>query len=179
MGLDITKIKPRKVKIADKDAILVDSYRTFEGEIGDSPKEKITVCMLPLSSVDPVTDLHWLKKRNPQTDWKNLTFDLNRNGRCYMPWPLSPEEFIDGSPVTSCIPKDEKGKAIMKPVLRHVNIGESFITDPGSSEITIRVVIQQYFHNDGRPHLYPIVYMSKRFMEMESCYSIQEQLLAA
>jgi len=56
--LDITKIKPRKVKIAEKDAILVDSYRTFEVKIGDSPKEKITECMLPLGSVDPVLDLH-------------------------------------------------------------------------------------------------------------------------
>jgi len=123
--------------------------------------------------------LRLLKNRNPQTD-QNLTSEFHWNGRQYICWPVSPEEFIDGSPVMSCIPKDEKGRAIVtKPVMRHANIGESFATDPDSSQITIGVVIQQYFHNDGRPQLHLIAYMSKRFMEMESRYSIQEQLLAA
>ena len=68
---------------------------------------------------------------------------------------------------------------MMKLVLRHANISEYFVMDPDSSQITIGVVIQQYFHNDGRPQLYSIAYISKRFTEMESRHSIQERLLSA
>ena len=109
MGLKITKIKPRKVKVADKDTIMIDSYCSFEAKIGDLPKETITAYTFPLGSIDLILGLPWLQKHNPHTDWKKLAFEFNRNGRRYMLWPAkptpdiriaSPEEFasfIDGN----------------------------------------------------------------------------------
>jgi len=82
--------------MADKDVILVDGYCTFGAKIGDSPKEKTTVCTFPLGSADPVLGLRWFKKRNPRTDWKTLTFYLNRNGRRYMLWPVRLKELVGG-----------------------------------------------------------------------------------
>ena len=84
MGLEVTKIKPRKVKVADKDIVLVNGFCTFEMKIGDLPKETITAYTFPLGSIDLILGLPWLQKHNPHTDWKNLTFEFNRNGRQYM-----------------------------------------------------------------------------------------------
>jgi len=108
MGSEITKIKPRKVKIADKDTVMVDGYCTFEAKIGDLPKETISAYTFPLGSVDLILGLPWLQKHNPRTDWEKLTFEFDRNGRRYMLWPsrptpdiriAAPEEFasfVDG-----------------------------------------------------------------------------------
>ena len=90
MGLEITTIKPRKVKIADKDTVMVDGYCTFEAKIGDLPKETITAYTFPLGSIDLILGLPWLQKHNPRTDWEKLTFEFSRNGRHYMLWPAKP-----------------------------------------------------------------------------------------
>jgi len=42
IGAKVTKIKPKKVRIADKDVVMVNGYCTFEAKIGDLPKERIT-----------------------------------------------------------------------------------------------------------------------------------------
>jgi len=68
MGLEITKIKPRKVKIADKDMVMVTGYCTFEAKIEDLPKETITAYTFPLGSIDLILGLPWLQKHNPHTD---------------------------------------------------------------------------------------------------------------
>ena len=108
LGLEVTKIKPRKVKVADKDTVMVNGYCTFEAKIGDLPKETITAYTFPLGTIDLILGLPWLQKHNPHTDWNKLTFEFNRNGRRYMLWPAkpvpdiriaSPEEFasfVDG-----------------------------------------------------------------------------------
>ena len=90
MGLEISKIKPRKVKVADKDIVVIDSYCTFEAKIGDLPKETITAYTFPLGSIDLILGLPWLQKHNPHTDWRKFTFEFNRNGRRYMLWPAKP-----------------------------------------------------------------------------------------
>jgi len=90
IGAKITKIKPKKVRIADKDVVMVDGYCTFEAKIGDLPKERITAYTFPLGSIDLILGLPWLQKHNPRTDWKNLTFEFYRNGRRYMLWPAKP-----------------------------------------------------------------------------------------
>ena len=129
MGLEIMKIKPKKVKIADKDTVMVNGYCTFEAKIGDLPKERITAYTFPLGSVDLILGLPWLQKHNPRTDWRKLTFEFNQNGRRYMLWPAkptpdiriaSPEDFasfVDGdtsffliAPPKSRIPKNGKEK---------------------------------------------------------------------
>ena len=121
MGLEITLIKPKKVKIGDKQIVMVNGYCTVEAKIGDLPKERITAYTFPLSSIDLILGLPWLQKHNPRTDWRNLTFEFNRNGRRYMLWPAkptpdiriaSPEEFA------SFIDKDTSFFLIAPPKVR-------------------------------------------------------------
>src|ERR1700737_2085722 len=88
MGLKVTRIKPRKVKVADKDVVMVNGYCTFDMKIGDLPKETITAYTFPLGSMDLILGLPWLQKHNPRTDWENLTFEFTRNGRRFMLWRL-------------------------------------------------------------------------------------------
>ena len=90
IGTKIIKIKPKKVRIADKDVVMVDGYCTFEAKIGDLAKETITAYTFPLGSVDLILGLPWLQKHNPRTDWQKLTFEFDRNGRRYMLWPAKP-----------------------------------------------------------------------------------------
>jgi hypothetical protein len=94
LGLKVTRIKPRKVKVADKDTVMVDGYATVEIKVGDLPKETITAYTFPLGSIDLILGLPWLQKHNPRTDWKNLTFEFTRNGRQYMLWPAKPAPTI-------------------------------------------------------------------------------------
>src|SRR6202451_4640737 len=104
LGLKVTKIRPRKVKVADKDTVMVDGYATLEIKVGDLPKETITAYTFPLGSIDLILGLPWLQKHNPRTDWKNLSFEVTQNGRQYMLWPskpapsiriATPEEMVD------------------------------------------------------------------------------------
>ena len=90
IGVEITKIKPKKVRIADKDVVMVDGYCTFEVKIEDLPKERITAYTFPLGIVDLILGSPWLQKHNPHTNWKKLTFEFTRNGRRYMLWPAKP-----------------------------------------------------------------------------------------
>ena len=57
-------------------------------------------------------------------------------------------------------------------ILRHSQIGKSFIIDPDSSQFTIDVVLQQYFSDSkiDKNHLYSITYESKKLMKIESYY---------
>jgi len=68
IGAKITKIRPKKVRIADKDVVMVDGYCTFEAKIGDLPRERITAYTFPLGSVDLILGLPWLQKHNPRMD---------------------------------------------------------------------------------------------------------------
>jgi hypothetical protein len=82
--------------------------------------------------------------------------------------------------------EDESFNSIKKalttePVLRHLQIGKSFVIDPDSSQFTLGMVLQQYFPNfKGKLRLHPIAFESKKLTETESRYSAQErELLAA
>jgi len=69
MGLKITKIKPYKVKVTDKDLVVINGYCTFEAKIGDLPKETIIAYTFPLSSINLILSFPWLQKHNPHMDW--------------------------------------------------------------------------------------------------------------
>ena len=57
LGLKVTKIKPRRVKVADKDTVMVDDYATLEIKVEDLPKETITAYTFPLGSIDLILGL--------------------------------------------------------------------------------------------------------------------------
>lgn len=120
-GLQSTKIKPRKVKIADKDTVMVDGYCTFEAKIADLPKETITAYTFPLDSIYLILCLPWLRKHNPCPDWRTLGWEFMRDGRRHMLWPAkpnpdihidSPEEFA------SFVDKDTSFFLIAPPEIR-------------------------------------------------------------
>jgi len=90
MGIQITKIKPRKVKVADKDIVMVNGICTFNMKLADLPSETITAYTFPLGSVDLILGLPWLDKHNPRVDWRTLSYEFIRNGRRYHLWPAKP-----------------------------------------------------------------------------------------
>src|SRR5204862_5954 len=91
MGKKITRIKPRKVKVADKEVVMVDGVCTFQMKLGgDLPVETVTAYTFPLGSVDLILGLPWLDKHNPRVDWRTLSYEFTRNGRRYFLWPAKP-----------------------------------------------------------------------------------------
>jgi len=102
LGVNVVKVKPRKVIIADKEVVTVNGICTFEMKLGDLPAETVTAYTFPLGSVDLILGLPWLQKHNPHTDYRTLSFEFTRNGRRYCLYPrkpvptirvASPEEF--------------------------------------------------------------------------------------
>jgi hypothetical protein len=54
MGKKITRIKPRNVKIADKEIVTINGICTFKMKLGNLPVETVTAYTFPLGSVDIV-----------------------------------------------------------------------------------------------------------------------------
>ncbi len=87
MGLEITRIDPRTVIIADKDKVLINGMVSFDLELGDLPMERITAYTFPLNNIDLILGLPWLERYNAHTDWKVGSRELTRNGRRYVLYP--------------------------------------------------------------------------------------------
>ena len=67
MSLKITKIKLHKVKVIDKDTIMINGYCSFEAKIGDLLKETIMAYTFLLDLIDLILGLLWLQKHNSHT----------------------------------------------------------------------------------------------------------------
>src|SRR5438552_3477298 len=74
-----------------------------------------------------------------------------------------------------------KNTITSEPVLKHPRIGDEFYIDPDASQLAIGAVLLQYYNDpDGKRHLHPVGYESKKLSETEQRYSTQErELLAA
>ena len=94
MGKKITRIKPRNVKIADKEIVTINGICTFKMKLRNLPVEMVTAYTFPLGSVDLVLGLPWLIKYNPRVDWPTLSYEFIRNGRRYFLWPAKPTPSI-------------------------------------------------------------------------------------
>ena len=95
MGKKIRRIKPRNIKIADKEIVTINSICTFKMKLGDLPMETVTAYTFPLGSVDLVLGLPWLIKHNrPRVDWPTLSYEFIRNRRRYFLWPAKPTPSI-------------------------------------------------------------------------------------
>ena len=103
LGLKTTKVKSRRIKVADDNTKVVNRITTIDVKLGNLPVETLTAYVFPLKDLDLVLGYPWLKKHNPHTDWKTRAHEFTRNGRRYMLYPPStkpsklrvvdPEEF--------------------------------------------------------------------------------------
>src|SRR5579859_3961826 len=65
LSLPVTKIATRKVRIADKEVVVVHGYTTIDVKTGDLPVESVMAYLFPLDNIDLVLGLPWLQKHNP------------------------------------------------------------------------------------------------------------------
>lgn len=68
LGLKPRKIRPRKVKVADKATCVVDKVVTVPVKLGDLPVKNLTAYVFPLKDIDFVFGLPWLEHHNPHVD---------------------------------------------------------------------------------------------------------------
>lgn len=90
----IKKVRPRKIKIADKDTAVVNTIATIEIKVGGLPVETVTGYIFPLKDIDIVLGLPWLQKHNPHTDWRKFSYEFVRNGRRYELYPARPSKSL-------------------------------------------------------------------------------------
>src|SRR5579859_5471081 len=65
LSLPVTKIATRKVRIADKEVVVVHGYTAIDVKTGDLPVESVMAYLFPLDNIDLVLGLPWLQKHNP------------------------------------------------------------------------------------------------------------------
>jgi hypothetical protein len=90
IGVKVHKVKPRKVIVADKETTTVTGVVRLEMKLGNLPKETITEFTFPLTKIDLVLGLPWLRKHNPRVDWWTLGYEFTENGRRYLLHPEKP-----------------------------------------------------------------------------------------
>jgi transposase InsO family protein len=102
LGLQTTKVKARKVKVADNSRCIVNRITTVDVKVGNLPTETLTAYVFPLKDIDLVLGLSWLEKHNPHVDFRQKSYEFSRNGRKYLLHPIgrptrirvaSPEDF--------------------------------------------------------------------------------------
>src|SRR5438046_782909 len=87
MGVKPMAIKPRRVRVANKEIVTTTGIVEFEMKLGNLPAETITAYTFPLGNIDLVLGLPWLQKHNPHVDFRNLSYEFTRNGRRYHLYP--------------------------------------------------------------------------------------------
>ena len=137
IGLEIVKIKPRKVKVADKKTQVITGMTKVDVKIGNLPIETLIVYVFPLASINLVLGLPWLQKHNPGIDWRTMAFEFTRNGRRYQLYPAKPpttnlrivesdefQTFVNNNPALyTLVPKTENlqgNRAYRRQVLRWI-----------------------------------------------------------
>ena len=102
LGLKTTKVKARRVKVADNSSCVVNKITTVDVKVGNLPTETLTAYVFSLKDIDFVLGLSWLEKHNPHVDFRSKSYEFLRNGRKYILHPArkpakigvaTPEEF--------------------------------------------------------------------------------------
>src|SRR5438270_7596630 len=65
LGLQMTHVKARHVKVADHSHCTVNRITTVDVKVRNLPMETLTAYIFPLKDVDLVLGLSWLEKHNP------------------------------------------------------------------------------------------------------------------
>src|SRR6202022_2271720 len=86
-GAEIIRIEPRKIRVADKQLVTCNSVAKVEMKLGSLTPELITAYVLPMSKIDLILGLPWLRKHNPHVDFQNMSFEFTKNGRKYTIYP--------------------------------------------------------------------------------------------
>jgi hypothetical protein len=86
-GAEIVPIAPRKIRVADKQLVTCNSIAKVEMKLGSLSPELITAYVLPMSKIDLILGLPWLRKHNPHVDFHNMSFEFTKNGRKYTIYP--------------------------------------------------------------------------------------------
>jgi predicted aspartyl protease len=88
LGLQTTKVKARRVKVADNSRCVVNKIATVDVKVGNLPTETLTAYVFPLKDIDLVLGLSWLEKHNPHVDFRKKSYEFSRNGRKYLLHPI-------------------------------------------------------------------------------------------
>src|SRR6202047_5296387 len=91
-GAEIIRIEPRKIRVADKQLVTCNSVAKVEMKLGSLTPELITAYVLPMSKIDLILGLPWLRKHNPHVDFQNMSFEFTKNGRKYTIYPSEPDQ---------------------------------------------------------------------------------------
>ena len=92
LGMKIHPCAPRCVSVADEHKVTVKGIVNFELKLEGLPKEKIIAYTFPLSNLDLILGLPWLKRYNPHTDWQKGTHEFTINGRRFLLHPKRPPD---------------------------------------------------------------------------------------
>src|SRR5204862_5921094 len=83
LGLQMTHVKARRVKVADHSRCTVNRIATVDVKVGNLPTETLTAYVFPLKDVDLVLGLSWLEKHNPYVDFCSKSYKFTCNSRYY------------------------------------------------------------------------------------------------
>src|SRR5205085_3301825 len=83
LGLQMTHVKARRIKVADHSRCTVNRITTVDVKVGNLPTETLTAYVFPLKDIDLVLGLSWLKKHNPHIDFRSKSYEFTYNGRHY------------------------------------------------------------------------------------------------
>jgi predicted aspartyl protease len=113
--MKIHRIKPRRVRIADKDTEVATGVVKTTVRVAGAPAEVIIAYTFPLKSITMVLGLPWLKKHNPHIDFQTMSIELTNEGRRYYLYPRSgkPQMQFRVIPATDLIQYTPKKQASM------------------------------------------------------------------
>ena len=80
LGLQTTRVKARRFKVADSNSCIVNKITTVHVKIGNLPTETLTAYVFPLKDIDLVLGLSWLEKHNPHVDFRSQSYEFACNG---------------------------------------------------------------------------------------------------
>jgi hypothetical protein len=80
LGLQTTRVKARRVKVADSSRCVVNRIATIDVKVGNFPTETLTAYVFPLKDIDLILGLSWLEKHNPHVDFHQKSYEFSRNG---------------------------------------------------------------------------------------------------
>jgi len=69
LGLKTTKVKARKIKLGDGDNRVANEITTIGVKVGNLPTETLAAYVFPLTDLDLVLGIPWMRKHNPHIDF--------------------------------------------------------------------------------------------------------------
>jgi len=132
LRLKTTKVKARRVKVADDDIKVVNKITTVDIKLGNLPVETLTAYVFPLKDLDLVLGTPWLEKHNLHVDFHTKTYEFTRNGRRYTLYPPSSKpsklRVVDPEEFRAFINEDPKSTEIGY-LLSLIDVGENNVDD--------------------------------------------------